>query len=43
MLKDIDVLNRYNLAKDKNIPISNYGITIAYMNGILERSIEIFK
>ena len=43
MLKDIDVLYRYNMAKDKNIPISNYGITIAYMNGILDRSIEIFK
>ena len=43
MLKDIDVLNRYKMAKDKNIPISNYGITIAYLNGILNRSIEIFK
>ena len=43
MLKDIDVLNRYKMAKDKNIPISNYGIIIAYLNGILNRSIEIFK
>lgn len=43
MLKDNEVLNRYKQAKENNIPISNYGITIAYMNGILERSIEIFK
>ena len=43
MLKDNEVLNRYEYAKNNNIPISNYGITIAYMNNILDRSIEIFK
>ena len=43
MLKDNEVLNRYNYATENNIPISNYGITIAYMNGILDRSVEIFK
>ena len=42
MLKDREVLYRYQLAKEQNIPISNYGITIAYINGILKRSIEIF-
>lgn len=29
-------------AKDQNIPIVNYGILIAYMQGILERSVEPF-
>lgn len=42
MLKDKEVLNRYKQAFEQNISISNYGITIAYINGILKRSIEIF-
>lgn len=42
MLNQKEVLFRYNLAKEQNIPISNYGITIAYINGILKRSLEIF-
>lgn len=42
MLKDKDVLCRYQQAFEQNIPISNYGITIAYINGILKRSIEVF-
>ena len=29
-------------AKDQNIPIVNYGILIAYMQGILKRSVEPF-
>ncbi len=42
MLKDKEVLFRYKSAVKQNIPISNYGITIAYIHGILKRSIEIF-
>ncbi len=42
MLNEREVLNRYKSAQYYNIPISNYGITIAYLNGILQRSIEIF-
>ena len=34
---------RLKCAQDQNIPITNYGIAIAHMKGILERSIEIFK
>ena len=26
----------------QNVPITNYGTAIAYMNGILKRSLEIF-
>ena len=43
MLQDNEVKNRMNQAKDANIPFTNYGILIAYMNGILERSISILK
>lgn len=31
------VLNRINLAKEKNVPITNYGIIIAYLNNILDK------
>ena len=42
MLNDKEVLYRYKSATEQNIPISNYGITIAYIHKILKRSIEIF-
>ncbi len=42
MLKDREIIYRYMTAQKQNIPITNYGITIAYINGILKRSIEIF-
>ena len=29
-------------AADQGVPITNYGTLIAYLNGILKRSIEIF-
>lgn len=41
-LKDKEVMYRYDEAKKQTIPISNYGITIAFLNGILKRSIQIF-
>ena len=41
-LKDKEVMHRYKLVKSQHIPISNYGITIAYLNGILKKSVEIF-
>ncbi len=42
MLNDREVNYRYESAIKQNIPITNYGITIAYINNILERSIEVF-
>ena len=42
MLTNKEVKYRINIAKEKNIPITNYGILIAYLNGILKRSLEIF-
>lgn len=41
-LKDREVIYRYKSAQKQGIPIANYGITIAYLNGILKRSVEIF-
>ena len=43
MLKEQEVLYRYKQAKNQNTPISNYGITISYINGILKRCIEVFE
>ena len=34
---------RLKCANDNKIPMTNYGTLIAYMNGILERSIEVFN
>ncbi len=42
MLKDREVINRYRCAEKQNIPITNYGITIAYIHAILKRSLKIF-
>lgn len=43
MVNRKSVLNKINLCKEKNIPITNYGMVIAYFTGILERSVKIFK
>ncbi|MBE7054198.1 MAG: [FeFe] hydrogenase H-cluster maturation GTPase HydF [Ruminococcaceae bacterium] len=42
MLNETEMKNRINIANDQNVPITNYGITIAHINGILERSIKPF-
>ncbi len=42
MITERDVMSRMEKAKEQKIPFTNYGITIAYMNGILKRSIEVF-
>lgn len=33
---------RIQKAKENNVPITNYGVLISYINGILHRSLEIF-
>lgn len=40
MLNEREIQHRYNSAAQQQIPITNYGIAIAYMNGILKRTIE---
>ena len=42
MLNEREMKYRLKCADDADIPITNYGTAIAYMKGILERSIEIF-
>jgi len=42
MLNEKEMKYRIDVALRGNIPITNYGIAIAYMNGILERSISPF-
>jgi len=43
MVNRREILSRIRLAKQANVPITNYGITIAYLTDILDRSIELFK
>lgn len=42
MLTEREVKFRMSCAKDQQIPITNYGILIAYMQGILKRSLKVF-
>lgn len=42
MLNTREMLYRQKCAEDAGVPFTNYGITIAYMKGILKRSLEIF-
>ena len=42
MLNEREVRYRTKCAVDQGVPITNYGILIAYINGILKRSVEIF-
>ena len=39
-LNEREMQYRLKCAEDQNIPMTNYGICIAYINGILERSIQ---
>lgn len=40
MLNEREMQARLKIAKEQNIPMSNYGTAIAYMNGILQRTIR---
>ena len=42
MLNEIEMKNRIMLAEESSVPVVNYGVAIAHMNGILKRSIELF-
>ncbi|MCL2174859.1 MAG: [FeFe] hydrogenase H-cluster maturation GTPase HydF [Treponema sp.] len=43
MLNEREMQYRKILSEEQNIPFTNYGIVIAHIQGILKRSIEIFK
>ena len=42
MLNDREMIYRTKCASDCGIPMTNYGTAIAYMHGILKRSLEVF-
>lgn len=43
MLNEREMMYRQGLAVKQGVPMTNYGIAIAHMNGILNRSIEVFQ
>lgn len=43
MINRKTILNRIKRCNRENVPITNYGLVLAYLTGILDRSIEIFK
>lgn len=42
MLNQTEMQSRLKKAHEQQIPMSNYGTTIAYINGILKRTLQIF-
>ncbi len=40
MITRKNMLTRMNFCEERNIPITNYGVVLAYVTGILEKSIE---
>lgn len=43
MLNEREVRSRMRIAADAGVPMTNYGIAIAHMNGILERPLSVFS
>lgn len=42
MLNETEMKHRLSVAKECGVPIVNYGVAIAHMNGILKRSLQLF-
>ncbi|CEN74668.1 GTP-binding protein [[Clostridium] sordellii] len=42
MVNRKSILNKIEICKEKNVPITNYGMVIAYFTGILNRAVNIF-
>ena len=42
MLNEREMKYRVKCAMDQGVPMTNYGTAIAYMKGILRRSVELF-
>lgn len=43
MINRKTVINRVNICKEKSVPITNYGVVLAFLTGILERSTSYIK
>ena len=42
MLNEREIRYRMKCAKDQGVPMTNYGIAIAHLHGILKRSVQVF-
>jgi len=42
MLPPMEMKNRLQQAKEQNVPITNYGMAIAALHGVLKRSLKVF-
>ena len=42
MLNEREMKYRLSCAMDQDVPMTNYGILIAYVKGILKRSVQVF-
>jgi len=42
MLNAREMKSRLGISEDEGVPMTNYGVAIAMMNGILKRSLEPF-
>ena len=40
MLNEREILSRVKSAEDQGVPVTNYGILLAWLTGILDRSIR---
>ncbi|WP_077369060.1 [FeFe] hydrogenase H-cluster maturation GTPase HydF [Anaerosalibacter sp. Marseille-P3206] len=43
MVNRKEIESRIQICKENGVPMTNYGILLAYLNGILDRCIEIFR
>ena len=43
MLNRREMQYRLRRCREQGVPVTNYGVLIAYLNGILERTMEIFR
>lgn len=43
MINSRSMMNRIEFCEKNGVPITNYGVTLAYLNGILQRSRRIFE
>ena len=41
-LREKEVLHRLRLCEDEGVPVTNYGVLLAYLNGILPRTLKSF-
>ena len=43
MINKREIKSRLTVLREKNVPVTNYGVILAYLNGILKRASQIFN